>query len=236
MAGQLSLDTKGFAATLKTYMQLTRKDISEVLNSRAGDVAYRAEKFQPRADAGKMDALLKVGGKNSPGTLKSGKQSKNKRNQTFQASDYVYAVIRFYLKYGKMPPFAYGLMPKKLAGLRGKISNLQLHAAAKQYVNAKKSSIAYIAVGWLMVARFFGKQVSVAKLSAKGWAYHSDGIKATPQNLTATLRNFSRGADKAPGSLQALDSAMRSVVSDMQDHIAKKMTERAVKMALAGKP
>jgi uncharacterized protein YejL (UPF0352 family) len=233
MAGELQLDTTDFAKAMKGYMQFTRKTVVEALNSKAGDVAYRAEKLTKRADKHKMDKLLKEGGGNIGKLLKSGKRSKGKsaRYQTFNPSGYVYAVLAYYKAHGSMPPWALGVMPKRL--LNQTFNSGTRKAMAMQYVNAKKSSIAYIAVGWLMVARFFGKQVSIAKLSAKGWAFDSDGIKATERNPTATLRNFARGADKAPGINKAVQQALDSVVDDMNGYITKKMQARAAQVGLA---
>jgi hypothetical protein len=231
MPGQIIIDTRGFAGAMQDYLKTTRKDVADVLNDKAGDVALHAEKHTVRANYAKIVKKLKASG-NVGRILKSGRRSRNKKvsHQTFQASAYVYGVLRYYRSTGMMPPWAFGIMPGKIAraGLRGG----NLDAAARIFVSAKLSSIGYIATGWLMVAKFFGKPIT-AKVSNKGFAYHSTGKKATPDNLMAVLMNFSRDADKAPKITQAVQIAMDEVTNDLLAHITAKMQASAKKAGLA---
>lgn len=230
-SGKLTLNTREFSKWAAAEIQFSRKDAADVLNKAAGDVALRAAKIVPRASAAKMDRLLKAG-PNIGVMLKSGRRSKSKKPhmQTFKSSAYVLAVLRYYMSTGKMPTFAFGIMPRKLkdiSHLRG-LSADQMQMLARQYVNAKKSSIGYIALGFIMVGKFFGRPVTT-KVSPKGYAFHSTGVKAIPNRLTAKLMNFARGADKAPGVQAALQTALDSVTDDIKNHLTQKMQARAKK-------
>lgn len=229
MPGKLTLDTRDFSRWAAAEIKFSRKDAAEVLNKAAGDVALRAVNLVPRANAARMDRLLKSG-PNQGVMLASGRrsQSRSTHMQTFRSSGYVLAVLRYYMSTGRMPSFALGVMPRKLKGinhLQG-LSADQMQMLGRQYVNAKKSSIGYIAVGFIMVARFFGKPITT-RISSRGYVYHSTGVKATPGKLTAKLMNFARGADKAPGVRGALQSALNSVTGDIRNHLTQKIAARA---------
>jgi hypothetical protein len=237
--GQMTLDVSAFGPAMKKWFDSQVKpDAAAALNSVAGDVAYEAEKLTRRADAGKMDQKFKVGGGNVGILLKSGKRSKSKqtRYQTFQASKLVYGILRYYRSQGHMPNWkgVYGVMPKKLADAGIPAGNLD--AAAKFFVSRKKSSIAYIATGWLMTAAFFGKTISRAKVSNKGLAYLSTGKKATANDLTALLMNFARGADKAPEIADAMQKALDLVGKDLPFRLAKGLALSAKKAGFAVSP
>ena len=225
MAGKLTISTVGLAKWVALEVKEFKKDAATVLNNAAGDVCLRAVNLVKRADAKQMDKLLKA----KPDLhriLKSGRRSKSPRGSTKFPSKYVFAVLSYYQANGRMPSWAYGVLPKKLVGNIGPIGGGRRTAAAVAYVNAKKSSIGYIAVGFIMAAKFFGKPVTT-KISDKGWIHHSTGEKATANNLTAKIMNFARGADKAPGVAKALQAALDSVASGMAAHITKKMMARA---------
>lgn len=234
MQGQIKLPTQAFSAALREYLKTTKRDVAEVLNSKMGDVALRAVGHTVRASYTQMSKKMKRGG-NFGKTLKSGRQSKGKsaRYQTFNPSGWVYAVLNYYKKHGRMPSWAIGIMPKKIA--RAPVTK----AAAIHFVNAKLRSIAYIAVGFIMAAKFFGKAVTT-KVSTKGWAAKSTGKKATPLKLTAKIMNYSREAGgKAfipSGAGYALRKALDSVTDDMLAHVSRKMQASAKKAGFVKKP
>lgn len=185
------MDTRGFSQWVPKIMSAFRKTASEVLNSAAGDTALWAIKFTHRASYQEMvDKFTRAGWHGK--TLKSGKTSKGaaKKYQTFEPSGLVYFILAYYRKHGQMPPESIGIMPKAAiqAGLKGEV-------AAMLFVKAKLRSIAYIATGFVMTARFFGKQTTT-KISTKGYVFHSTGEKATEKRLVAKIHNYARDAGK----------------------------------------
>lgn len=228
MPSELKLDTRQFASALKDMMQFTRKDASELINNAMGDVALHSVRDTKRADAAAMDKLLVASRRGR--MLKSGRRSKSKRGMEVMPTGYVFAVINYYRTHGKMPPYAFGIMPDAIASVQLRTRS-DITRAAQAYVRAKKRSIAYIAVGFIAAARFFGKSVRT-KLSSKGWAAKSTGRKATPNNLTAKILNFSRGAHKAPKINQVVQQALDTVARGMMDHAAKKIKARWEKKRL----
>jgi len=227
--GKLTLNTGEFSKWAAAEIQFSRKDAAEVLNKAAGDVALRAIPNTVRASYSRMVKKFKKAGSQRGITLKSGRQSRGKaaRYQTFDPTGYVYAVLNYYIKHGKMPAYQIGIMPKKLMGIKKATK-----AAAIQFVNAKLRSIAYIATGFAMAAKFFGKPVTI-KLSPKGYVYHSTGEKATPWKLMAKIHNYARDAGDAarkPADVDnALQKALDSVTDDIRGHLTKKMQARAKK-------
>ncbi len=181
--GKLDLDVKEFGKWAMAEINFSRKDAADVLNNAAGDVSMRAISYTHRASYASMVKKFKIAGSQRGKMLKSGRRSrgKSKRYQTFDPSRVVYAIINYYIKHGRMPSYQIGIMPKKLKGIRhaGK-------AAAIQFVNAKLRSIAYIATGFAMAARFFGKKPNI-RISPKGYVYHSTGVKATMRSLSAEM-------------------------------------------------
>lgn len=229
----MTLDSRAFSKAVAAYIPLASRDAADVLNSKAGDVCLKAVDKVKRADAAKMDAKLKRSS-NRGVMLKSGRRSRNKKTsfQEFQASKYVYAVINFYRRHGYMPKWALGVMPKKIAQTGAALTGDAMSAVARQFVNAKKSSIGYIAVGFIMVAKFFGKSVTT-KVSDEGWAGSSTGKKATARDLTAVMINFSRGAHLAPRVEEAIQDSMYEVTDDLLTHLSTKLQKSAQKVGFS---
>ncbi len=227
--GTLTLNTGEFSKWAAAEIQFSRKDGADVLNNAAGDVALRAIPHTHRASYSAMVKKFKKAGSQRGITLKSGRQSRSKRagKQTFDPTGYVFAVLNYYIKHGKMPAYQIGIMPKKLQGIRKATT-----VAAIQFVNAKLRSIAYIATGFAMAAKFFGKPV-IIKVSPKGYVYHSTGEKATPRRLIAKIHNYARDAGdkaRAPSKIdEALQKALDSVTDDIKNHLTQKMQARAKK-------
>lgn len=236
MPGQMKLPAASIEKTLRQLIPLVKKGAAEVLNDTMGDVALHAVKYTLKANADKLRKKLKATG-NRGVMLPSGRRSRSKKTsmQEFKASAYVYAAINYYRRHGKMAPWALGVMPKKIARTGAPLVGARMSAAARQFVNAKMSSIAYIAVGWIMAARFFGKQITTS-VSGKGWAHHSTGQKATPGNLIAKISNFSRGADKAPKIRESLMNAFDDVNHNLLLYLRKKISAAATAKGLKTTP
>lgn len=224
MPGKLILDTKKFSKWAAAEIAFSKKDAADVLNNAAGDVALRAIPLTHRTSYAGMVQKFKKAGSQRGITLKSGRQSKSARRQTFDPSGYVYAVLNYYIRHGKMPSYQIGIMPKKLAGI-----SVATKVAAIQFVNAKLRSIAYIATGFAMAARFFGKPTTI-KISPKGYVYHSTGEKATPRKLVAHIHNYARDAGdaaRAPSKIdEALQKALDSVTDSIRTHLTAKIQKR----------
>lgn len=232
----MKLHNAAFAKTLMQLIPVVRKEASELLNDAMGDVALHAVKYTLKANADKLRRKLKATG-NRGIMLKSGRRSRSRKTsmQEFRATAYVYAAINYFRRHGKMAPWALGVMPKKIARTGAPLTGKAMSAVARQFVNAKMSSIAYIAVGWIMAARFFGKPIAT-RVSDKGWAGHSTGQKATPGKLTARIMNFSRGADKAPKIREALMDAFDDVNHNLLMYLRRKIAAAATAKGIPAKP
>ena len=134
-----------------------------------------------------------------------------------------YALVNYYRKHGRLPR---GQAPKKMARSLGTGKPLfgdELIKWASFLVKRKKSSAAYIAAGFIRAARDFGKTVT-GRVSDKGYAAESEGIKAVTNVLEATIINASTGAYKVAGP--AVQQALDSVTNDMVNHMAKQLEKR----------
>lgn len=222
MSTTFRLNMAEFQKWAKAEVADTRKDAATVLNSAAGDVALRAITHTVRASYSAMVKKFKVAGSQRGIMLKSGRRSRGKgsRYQTFDPSGYVYAVLNYYIKHGKMPSYQIGIMPKKLMRI-----TKATKAAAIQFVNSKLKSIAYIATGFAMAARFFGKNASI-RISPKGYVYHSTGEKATPGKLVAKIHNYAREAGGAARKPAGVENALQKALDSVTDSIRKHLTQR----------
>jgi len=115
--------------------------------------------------------------------------------------------------------------PKKLAGWVSKgHTRAEIRAAARTFVNARISSGASIATGWIQVGRELGV-VSKKRVSKTGLPGQSTATKATPRSLQSVLVNRARGADKAGKA--ALQMAVNNASADMLGYAERKMAKTA---------
>ena len=119
-------------------------------------------------------------------------------------------------------PRASDRLPRSLQGFtRGTHTKEAIDAAAARLLALRLRSIGYIKAGWIKAAQAFGGAKS-RKVSSKGNAGKSYGIKATVYHLIATGENMATGAPKVgPAALQkSLDEVGRDMLSYAPKQIA----------------
>lgn len=192
-----TLNTSAFARALKDRVELVKKDGIEQLNKQAGEVAFKAAKLSPKANR----AAIRAGLMND-----------------FQAAKLI-NVFRATGGFGA----SFRQVPKWLAamGTGAPLRGDALGAAAKRLVASAESSAKYIAVGFLKIAKEFGKNVNTKGISDKGLHQKSNGQKASIGKPIARLENFARGA--GPVATEALQQSIDLVAADMAAHDAPKI-------------
>lgn len=236
----MKVDTSQFSAALNEYMRYTRKDLSEVLNSKAGDIALRSAQVAPSANRASISGL--EGKEWWPKfinklvthfgfTLHSRRKAKTEAERNVEWIDTPTGQTRFGRK---------SIGVNRQIG-RDNARSADLRKISKTIIKRRIATINAMKAVFGIIALKFGKPAG--KFERKGRTFELPTRKATPQELWAmfTLK-FASNKKEWPGgtrpsagqdvqakykiAVRALHSGINFVVRDMQQYILKKMQAR----------
>lgn len=241
----MRVDTSKFDKALTMYLANTKKDMAEVLNSKAGDVALRAAQFSPKASINEIKDLwktyewwplfinkvLKQGG----AKLHLRRRVKTDAERNVWHQEYGPNNKRGAMKFGRKT-MGYDRALQSGAKNRDKIR------LSKQIIKRRTATVGSFRAVFGMTALRFGK--NAGKFVRQGRDFAIRFQKATPQSLLSNFITAFRSKKKPwPGGTRpsadqdvtaktriarkALQHALNFVRQDMAQYVLRKLQKRA---------
>lgn len=209
MTPTVQIDTRQAEAVLREYARWSRRDWADILNNKALDVAFRALPETPKANLAEVQAVV------------------NKEWWPKYIAKRITKGVSFTVK-------RKGEKIKK--GFKGAFTRAQAREVSKRIISARSRSIAFIKSGWLpAIKRLFPlARDRVSRRSAGGAKQY--GVAKGSANPAiagdhpfAQIVNSTIGADRV--GVAPLQRAVNGSALDMAAYIARKMEDRARKVA-----
>jgi hypothetical protein len=221
----LTIDTRNFAAALKEYSQVSRRDNSYIINKVAGDVAFLTAEEMPIATRESIDSLEQrpwwvkyisklLSTKGFSQTKTTNSKKKGKVTKTFRVR-------------------------------AGKFSRKQARAVSKRIIKGRKQGVGLLKYAWITSALLIkrGSDMAGGLLTGSRKLRNSQGraFRATPYNLEAIIEaiyDFKDEKHKVTAEAIVkphLQSAMDAKARDMREYIERKQAELAAKYNGVGK-
>lgn len=223
-AVSIQIDTRDFAETLKRYMEHTKKDLAEVVNTKAFFVCLKALKHTPAARAAQIERELRQK------IIVDRPEGKTIIRRSRKGVARINLIVNARRK------------KKGLPGLQG----AAMEAESLKVINARKASVGFAKAGWVWALRDLAPLVPSAARYAQT---HNIRIGSTPlgssvaaqPSVTPTAqianRAFPRRTANASSAQRlrdlmtyALARAIDEEEDDMLQYIERKMQARAVEM------
>lgn len=249
----MKVDTKQFSAALNEYLKYTKKDVSEVLNSKAGDIALRAASVAPSANRMQIASLQEKGGYKWPMwpkfinklishagfTLHSRRKAKTDAERNVEWIE-TPTVVHRYGKTSYVTRFGRKSMGQDKVVNRDNARVTLLRKVSKTIIKRRIATINAMKAVFGIVALEFGKP---SKFERKGRLFKLPTKKATVTDLMAFfILKFASNRKNWPGgtkpnasqdvagkyriAVKALHQGINFVVRDMEQYIAKKLQAR----------
>jgi hypothetical protein len=243
----LRVDASKFDRALRLYLANTKKDVSDVLNSKAGDVALRAAQFSPKASAAEIkdvwrtydwwpkyiNKVLKLGG----AKLHLRRKVKTDAEANVWHKEYGSANKHGAMKFGRKT-MGYDRALQSGANNKDKIR------LSKQILKRRASRAGSFRAVFGVTALRFGK--NAGKFIRQGRDFAIKFKKATPDSLLANFVTAFRNTKKPwPGGTRpsasqdvmakvkianiALQAGLTYVATDMAKHVLDKLQKQAAK-------
>jgi hypothetical protein len=217
---ELQFDTSQFDAAMAEYIPTTERDLAEIVNKRALNVAFRAMRLTPKADryriaaeVGEIGRVLRV----------------TKKGRLMRTSKRIYATRK-----GHSAPLAALIINKRreragLPGLQGK----EMEAAIKRMVGARQRSAGFHKSGFIQPVRRLALATrnpvrvpfSEARQVGKPKGSAIPAVKSI--SPTATIIAEAGQALKIAGP--AMQQALNDEATEMREHVARKLQQTANK-------
>lgn len=230
-AVSIQIDTRAFADTLKRYMEHTKKDLAEVVNTKAFFVCLKALRHTPAARASRIERelrhkiVLKDADENWVSSPSRARKSVSRINLIVNARR---------RRHG---------LPALVPG-RGKLSS-EMEAESLKIINARKASVGFAKAGWVWALKGLAHYVPTATQYA-----HDHGIRigSTPLGASipspasmmpvATIINRAMPTRHRTASIarlkalqtEALTRALEEERASMVEYIERKLQARANEM------
>jgi len=221
----IQIDTRAFSATLQQYMEHTKKDIAEVVNTKAFFICLKALKYTPAARSSQIERELRQK------IIVDRRSGKTVIRRSRKGVARINLIVNARQRHKGEP------------GLSGAV----MEAAALKIINARKAAVGFAKAGWVWAMRDIAPYVpSAAKYASErgiriGSKAIGSSVVAHP-GFTAAAQIANRAwPTRTPkvANAQRLQDLMRDALSraveeeraSMVEYVERKMTERAVEMA-----
>jgi hypothetical protein len=221
------LDTKDFNRTIDRYVSERNVDFVKEANRRAANIIMNAMKYTKRTNPARVVAEL--GAIEKVRLLKSGKETKAKRNREFyKGTPAGYKIFNWRRK------FRPESLPPKLRG--GGLGGKQMGVLYNSFVKSAKRSCAYVVAGWIPALNRY-KEIGVRANSE---------VKRKPSSRTSAGKGYAIPAQSAGDYIKTifvnavngiekigqapLRLAFRLEELDMKQYIERKEQERLNKL------
>ena len=221
------LDTTDFNKTIDRYVSERNADFVKEANRRAANIIMKAIQYTKRTNPARV--VVELGAIEKVRLLKSGKETKAKRNREFYKGTPVgYKIFNWRRKFRPQS------LPPKLRG--GGLGGKEMGVLYNSFVKAAKRSCNYIAAGWMP---------ALARYKAVGVKANSD-IKRVPSSQTSAGKGYALPAQSAGDYIKTifvnavngiekigqapLRLAFRLEELDMKQYIERKERERLNKL------
>lgn len=214
------VDDSGFGQALKSIMLSTSKTIPQVLNQRAYNVAFRANRLTPSASRGKVLAKLNSYDTGAVEIVAKKKGGFKRGKKITNRAKFIYRLIN--RRRGR----------RGIPGLYG----TNMEEAASRLMGMRMKGIGFIRLGWASAMRDLNPFVSFRK-SVAGTGKDSAGLDrrkggrlgyATPATVARPFVDIANrvriksktGLDLVKLGMPALRQAMRDEAKEMERHLA----------------
>lgn len=221
------LDTTDFNKTIDRYVSERNVDFVKEANRRAANIIMNAMKYTKRTNPARVVAEL--GAIEKVRLLKSGKETKAKRNREFYKGTPVgYKIFNWRRK------FRPESLPPKLRG--GGLGGKKMGVLYNSFVKSAKRSCAYVVAGWIPALNRY-KEIGVRAKSE---------VKGKPSSRTSAGKGYAIPAQSAGDYIKTvfvntvngiekigqapLRLAFRLEEFDMKQYIERKEQERLNKL------
>ena len=229
---EFHIDTAEFNASLARYVQVAKKDMATILNTKAWYVARKACWWTQRADKKKIKDFAE-------GMVWASK-AKYYNSETGRLKTLKYNV---YAKTADNRPVV-ALLINKNRGSRGEkgFRGQDMTGAMENFMKFRMGSIGFIASGWIAAIRVLDpkaeeKAAAAAVAGVKVYGVPKGGATfATEDNLNLSIFNHAKALSDKTGEVwtrvanEGLQVAIRDETASMDEYAAKKMQARADKL------
>lgn len=229
MTGSIRVNTREFSATLQKYLQVTGKDLAEIVNTKAFFVARGAVRNTRKADLAAMQAAIGPNGEEVIGhRVRIFKRKGVVRGKEITRT--TFATL------GKAPRLALIINARRgKAGLPG-LTGGEMHAAMEHEWKKRKSAINFLRAGWLAAVAVFARAIGKpagghSAAMVERFGVHGGARVALPGFLVTAELFTTAFAERHPGqglklAAEGLQSAVNHETASMRAYIERKMQER----------
>lgn len=206
MSGHMTIDSTAFNATLRKYLAVSTRSLTDAINEKMFFILDRAQKQTPIGDRSKIEAEL-----GATTTERVGKSGKIRKKISYTPTKLVYKLVN-----------------RKTPGL----TRADIEPAAKRLIAARLRAVGSLRAGWSNALRKFGQvtgrfagSTGLPKVKRGSEARPAkDGLKAQAEAVYNLLqRSDGKTLVIDPRVESALASAFAAEAASMESYIERKL-------------